>query len=290
MQVPIGESYILIDIPMSNCINSGIRKVFVLTQFNSCSLNAHLSRTYNFGNGVNFGGGFMEVLAVTQIPRESGSKWFQGTTDAIRRFTWVFEDAKNKSIEHIMIIYGDHLCRMDYMQLVETHSENNADITISYVPMDERKTTLLGLSCSGASDHGLMKIDRRGMITEFVGKPNEVDVNAMRVDTSLLGLSAEEAEKYPFLSPMGVFVFRTEVLLKLLRLSCPCCNDLESEIIPSSLRDHIVQVINNPNHGIECSYANEVNLLSVLDAFVSCACELGGLHVSLSKPRKHRKW
>ncbi|KAG2390477.1 Glucose-1-phosphate adenylyltransferase large subunit [Vigna angularis] len=199
--------------------------------FNSCSLNAHLSRTYNFGNGVNFGGGFVEVLAATQTPGESGSKWFQGTADAVRRFTWVFEDAKNKNIEHIMIISGDHLCRMDYMQLVETHNKNNADITVSCVPMDD----------SGASDHGLMKIDRRGMITEFVGNPNEVDVNAMRVDTTLLGLSEEEAEKYPFLSPMGVFVFRTEVLLKLLRWSCPSCNDLESEIIPSSLRDHKVQ-------------------------------------------------
>ncbi|XP_047160361.1 glucose-1-phosphate adenylyltransferase large subunit 1-like [Vigna umbellata] len=229
--VPIGGSYRLIDIPMSNCINSGIRKVYVLTQFNSCSLNAHLSRTYNFGNGVNFGGGFVEVLAATQTPGESGSKWFQGTADAVRQFTWVFEDAKNKNIENIMIISGDHLCRMDYMQLVEKHSENNADITVSCVPMDE----------SGASDHGLMKIDRKGMITEFVGKPNEVDVNAMRVDTTLLGLSEEEAEKYPFLSPMGVFVFRTEVLLKLLRWSCPSGNDLESEIIPSSLRDHKVQ-------------------------------------------------
>ncbi|WVZ13659.1 hypothetical protein V8G54_011225 [Vigna mungo] len=140
-----------------------------------CPLNAHLSHTYNFGNGVNFGGGFVEVLAATQIPGEFGSKWFQGTTDVVRRFTWVFEDAKNKSTEHIMIIYGDHLCRMDYMQLVETHSENNVDITVSCVPMDE----------------------------------------------SLLGLSAEEAEKYPFLSLMRVFVFRTEVLLKLLRWSCP---------------------------------------------------------------------
>ncbi|XP_027940123.1 glucose-1-phosphate adenylyltransferase large subunit 1-like [Vigna unguiculata] len=229
--VSIGGCYRLIDIPMSNCINSGIRKVYVLTQFNSFSLNAHLSRTYNIKNGVNFGGGFVEVLAATQTPGESGSKWFQGTADAVRRFIWVFEDAKNKNIEHIMIISGDHLCRMDYLKLVEQHSANNADITVSCVPMDE----------SGAYDHGLMKIDKRGRVTEFLENPNEADVNAMRVDTTLLGLSAEEAEKYPFISPMGVFVFRTEVLLKLLRWSCPSCNDLESEIIPSSLRDHKVQ-------------------------------------------------
>ncbi|XP_068474643.1 glucose-1-phosphate adenylyltransferase large subunit 1-like [Phaseolus vulgaris] len=229
--VPIGGCYRLIDVPMSNCINSGIRKVYVLTQFNSFSLNGHLSRTYNSGNGVNFGGGFVEVLAATQTPGESGSKWAQGTADAVRRFIWVFEDAKNKNIEHIMIIPGDHLCRMDYMKLVEKHNASKADITVSCVPMDE----------SGALDHGVMKIDRNGRITEFVENLNETDVNTMRVDTRLLGLSAEDAEKYPFISPMGVFVFRTEVLLKLLRWSCPSCNDLGSELIPSSLRDHKVQ-------------------------------------------------
>ncbi|CAJ1972468.1 unnamed protein product [Sphenostylis stenocarpa] len=97
------------------------------------------------------------------------------------------------------------------------------------------------LSCSRASEYGLMKIDRKGRITQFLENPNESDVNAMRVDTSVLGLSAEEAEKYPFISPMGVSVFRTETLLKLLRLTCPSGNDLGSEIIPSSLRDHKVQ-------------------------------------------------
>ncbi|TKY57693.1 Glucose-1-phosphate adenylyltransferase large subunit [Spatholobus suberectus] len=214
--VPIGGCYRLIDIPMSNCINSGIRKVYVLTQYNSFSLNGHLSRTYNFGNGVNFGGGFVEVLAATQTPGEAGKKWFQGTADAVRRFIWVFGDAKNKNIEHILIISGDHLCRMDYMKLVE-------------------------LSSSLASDYGLMKIDRKGRITQFVEEQTASDVKAMRVDTTLLGLTAEEAQKYPYIAPMGVSVFRTETLLKLLRWSCPSCNDFGSEIIPSALRDHKVQ-------------------------------------------------
>ncbi|KAI3962891.1 hypothetical protein MKW92_026898, partial [Papaver armeniacum] len=89
--VPIGGNYRLIDVPMSNCINSGINKIFVLTQFNSASLNRHLARTYNLGNGVNFGDGFVEVLAATQTPGETGMKWFQGTADAVRQFTWVFE-------------------------------------------------------------------------------------------------------------------------------------------------------------------------------------------------------
>ncbi|KAK7383015.1 hypothetical protein VNO78_28680 [Psophocarpus tetragonolobus] len=229
--VPIGGCYRLIDIPMSNCINSGIRKVYALTQYNSCSLNGHLSRTYNFGNGVNFGGGFVEVLAATQTPGEAGDKWFQGTADAVRRFIWVFEDFKNKNIEHILIISGDHLCRMDYMKLVEKHIGTNADITVSCVPMDE----------SRASDYGLMKIDKKGQITQFIEKPKRSDVKAMRVDATFLGLSAEEAQKHPYIASMGVFVFRTETLLKLLRLSCPSCNDFGSEIIPSALSDHKVQ-------------------------------------------------
>ncbi|KOM49147.1 hypothetical protein LR48_Vigan07g285100 [Vigna angularis] len=187
-------------------------------------------------------------------------------------------DAKNKNIEHIMIISGDHLCRMDYMQLVETHNKNNADITVSCVPMDD----------SGASDHGLMKIDRRGMITEFVGNPNEVDVNAMRVDTTLLGLSEEEAEKYPFLSPMGVFVFRTEVRLKLLRWSCPSCNDLESEIIPSSLRDHKVQAYMFKNYWkdigtIKSFFEANLDLTEqIVDAIISHGCYLNHCKVQHS--------
>ncbi|XP_027368181.1 glucose-1-phosphate adenylyltransferase large subunit 1-like [Abrus precatorius] len=229
--VPIGGCYRLVDIPMSNCINSGIRKVYVLTQYNSFSLNAHLSRTYNFGNGVNFGDGFMEILAATQTPGEAGKKWFQGTADAVRQFTWVFEDAKNKNIEHILIISGDHLCRMDYMKFVEKHIGTNADITVSCVPMDE----------SRASEYRLMKIDRKGRITQFAEKPKGSDLKEMHVDTTILGLSAEEAKEHSYIASMGVYVFRTETLLKLLRWSCPSCNDFGSEIIPSALRDHKVQ-------------------------------------------------
>ncbi|KAJ1384900.1 Trimeric LpxA-like superfamily [Sesbania bispinosa] len=229
--VPIAGCYRLIDIPMSNCINSGMRKVYVLTQYNSFSLNGHLSRTYNFGNGVNFGDGFVEVLAATQTPGEAGSKWFQGTADAVRRFIWVFEDAKNKNIEHILIISGDHLCRMDYMKLLEKHVASNAEITVSCVPMDD----------SRASDFGLMKTDRKGRIIEFAEQPKGLDLKAMQADTTLLGLSAEEAQKYPYIASMGVYVFRTETLLKLLRWSCPSCNDFGSELIPSALKDHKVQ-------------------------------------------------
>lgn len=229
--VPIGGCYRLIDVPMSNCINSGIKKIFILTQFNSFSLNRHLARTYNLGNGVNFGDGFVEVLAATQTPGEAGKRWFQGTADAVRQFTWVFEDAKNKSVEHILILSGDHLYRMDYMEFVQKHIDSNADITVSCVPMDD----------SRASDYGLMKMDDTGRIVQFSEKPKGPDLKAMQVDTSLLGLSDQEARKYPYIASMGVYVFRTDVLLKLLRWSYPSCNDFGSEIIPSAVKEHNVQ-------------------------------------------------
>ncbi|XP_031478192.1 glucose-1-phosphate adenylyltransferase large subunit 1-like [Nymphaea colorata] len=229
--VPIGGCYRLIDVPMSNCINSGINKIFIMTQFNSASLNRHLARTYNFGNGVNFGDGFVEVLAATQTPGESGMNWFQGTADAVRQFIWVFEDAKNKKVEHILILSGDHLYRMDYMDFVQRHVDTGADITVSCVPMDD----------SRACDYGLMKIDEKSRVVNFAEKPKGADLKAMQVDNTLLGLSPQEAKKYPYIASMGVYVFRTSVLLKLLRWRYPTANDFGSEIIPAAVKDHNVQ-------------------------------------------------
>ncbi|KAL6995708.1 Glucose-1-phosphate adenylyltransferase large subunit 2, chloroplastic/amyloplastic [Sarracenia purpurea var. burkii] len=229
--VPIGGCYRLIDVPMSNCINSGIRKIFILTQFNSFSLNRHLARTYNFGNGITFGDGFVEVLAATQTPGEAGKRWFQGTADAVRQFIWVFEAAKNKNVEHIVILSGDHLYRMDYMDFVQKHIDTHADITVSCVPMDD----------SRASDYGLMKTDKTGRIIHFAEKPKGPALKQMRVDTSVLGLSDQDAAKYPYIASMGVYVFKTDVLLKLLRWRYPSCNDFGSEIIPSAVSDHNVQ-------------------------------------------------
>ncbi|KGN59984.1 glucose-1-phosphate adenylyltransferase large subunit 1 [Cucumis sativus] len=229
--VPIGGCYRLIDIPMSNCINSGIEKIFVLTQFNSFSLNRHLARIYNFGNGVNFGDGFVEVLAATQTSGETGKKWFQGTADAVRQFIWLFEDAKTKNVEHTLILSGDHLYRMDYMDFVQRHIDTNADITVSCIPMDD----------SRASDYGLMKIDDTGRILDFAEKPKGSDLEAMQVDTTVLGLSDEDARKNPYIASMGVYVFRTDLLLKLLTWSYPACNDFGSEIIPAAVKDYKVQ-------------------------------------------------
>ncbi|CAD5166896.1 unnamed protein product [Musa acuminata subsp. malaccensis] len=241
--VPIGGCYRLIDIPMSNCINSGINKIFIMTQFNSASLNRHISRTYNFGNGINFGDGFVEqVLAATQTPGEAGMNWFQGTADAVRQFTWVFEDNKNKNIEHILILSGDQLYRMDYMDLtnylndhvlwnMQKHVDTGADITVSCVPVGH----------SRASDYGLVKIDEAGRIIQFFEKPKGADLEAMNDNGTFLRLSHQDAMKYPYIASMGVYVFKRDVLLKLLRWNYPKCNDFGSEILPSAVEEHNVQ-------------------------------------------------
>ncbi|XP_019180648.1 PREDICTED: glucose-1-phosphate adenylyltransferase large subunit 3, chloroplastic/amyloplastic [Ipomoea nil] len=229
--VPIGGAYRLIDVPMSNCINSGINKVYILTQFNSASLNRHLARAYNFGSGVTFGDGYVEVLAATQTPGEAGKRWFQGTADAVRQFHWLFEDPRSKDIEDVLILSGDHLYRMDYMDFVQSHRQSGADITISSLPIDDRR----------ASDFGLMKIDDKGRVLFFSEKPKGDDLKAMAVDTSVLGLSQEEAKQKPYIASMGVYVFKKEILLNLLRWRFPTANDFGSEIIPASAREFFIQ-------------------------------------------------
>ncbi|KAE9591444.1 putative glucose-1-phosphate adenylyltransferase [Lupinus albus] len=212
---------------MSNCINSGINKVYILTQFNSFSLNKHIAHAYNSGSGVTFGDGYVEVLAATQTPGEAGKSWFQGTADAVRQFHWLFEDKRSKDIEDILILSGDHLYRMDYMDFVQNHRESKADITISSLPMDD----------SRASDFGLMKIDNKGRVLSFSEKPKGTDLKAMQVDTTVLGLSRDEAEKKPYIASMGVYVFKKDILLNLLRWRFPTANDFGSEIIPASVKE-----------------------------------------------------
>ncbi|KAG6502833.1 hypothetical protein ZIOFF_035121 [Zingiber officinale] len=229
--VPIGGAYRLIDVPMSNCINSGINKVYILTQFNSASLNRHIARAYNLGNGVSFGDGYVEVLAATQTPGEHGKRWFQGTADAVRQFHWLFDDAKAKYINDVLILSGDHLYRMDYMDLIQSHRQSGADITVSSMPMDG----------SRASDFGLMKIDSIGKITSFSEKPKGEDLQAMEVDTTILGLSKEEAAQKPYIASMGVYVFKKDLLLDLLRSQFATSNDFGSEIIPACANEYFVK-------------------------------------------------
>jgi glucose-1-phosphate adenylyltransferase len=211
--VPLAGKYRLIDIPVSNCINSEIFKIYVLTQFNSASLNRHIAQTYNFSG---FSDGFTEVLAAQQTPENPN--WFQGTADAVRQYIWLLEEW---NVDEYVILSGDHLYRMDYREFVARHRETNADITLSVVPMDEQR----------ASDFGLMKIDGAGRVVDFSEKPTGADLTAMQVDTGILGLTPEQAKQSPYIASMGIYVFKKEVLIKLLKESLDQ-TDFGKEIIP----------------------------------------------------------
>ncbi|NDJ20279.1 glucose-1-phosphate adenylyltransferase [Nostoc sp. B(2019)] len=220
--VPVAGKYRLIDIPVSNCINSEIFKIYVLTQFNSASLNRHIARTYNF---TGFSDGFVEVLAAQQTPENPN--WFQGTADAVRQYLWLMEEW---DAEEYLILSGDHLYRMDYRLFIQRHRETGADITLSVIPIDERR----------ASDFGLMKIDDSGRVIDFSEKPKGDALIKMRVDTSVLGLTKEQAQLQPYIASMGIYVFKKDVLFKLLRESIER-TDFGKEIIPDASKDYNVQ-------------------------------------------------
>ncbi len=220
--VPIAGKYRLIDIPVSNCINSEIFKIYVLTQYNSASLNRHIARAYNFSG---FTDGFVEVLAAQQT--QENPNWFQGTADAVRQYLWLFQEW---DVEEYLILSGDHLYRMDYRQFVQRHRETGADITLSVLPIDEKR----------ASDFGLLKIDDSGRVVAFSEKPKGEALTQMQVDTTALGLTPEAAKQNPYIASMGIYVFKKDALTKLLN-EAPERTDFGKEIIPASAKDYNVQ-------------------------------------------------
>jgi len=219
--VPLGANYRLIDIPVSNCINSGVNKIYCLTQFNSASLNRHLSQAYNSNVGGYLDKGFVEVLAAQQSPQNPN--WFQGTADAVRQYMWLFEEAMAGGIEDFLILSGDHLYRMNYQEFVAAHRTANAAITVAALPCAEKQ----------AQAFGLMKIDATGRIVEFAEKPTGEALQAMKIDTTVLGLDAERAAEMPYLASMGIYVMKGELLKKLLE-SNSAANDFGSEVIPAA--------------------------------------------------------
>src|SRR3954470_17053447 len=220
--VPLGGKYRLVDVPISNCINSDVIRMFVLTQFNSASLNRHIATTYRFSP---FADGFVEVLAAEQTP-ESG-EWFQGTADAVRQ---VLPHIRDWRIDTLLILSGDHLYRMDYRKFLARHYETNADITVSVIPI--RPDT--------ASEFGLLKTDNAGRIIEFREKPTGDALEAMRVDTTSMGLTAEEAVARPYLASMGIYVFKYDRLEALLAEDRARL-DFGKEVIPGSISKYNVQ-------------------------------------------------
>ncbi len=215
--VPLGGKYRLIDVPISNCINSDVVKIFVLTQYNSASLNRHVSQTYRFSA---FSDGFVEILAAEQ--RADSPQWFQGTADAVRQ---VLPHVDIWNIDTILILSGDHLYRMDYRDFLRRHDETDADVTISVVPCGRDE----------ASEFGLMKCDETGRVTEFSEKPKGEALDAMQVDTSkLFKISPEQAEARPFLASMGIYVFKYEYLKKMLEENDEWV-DFGRELIPAAI-------------------------------------------------------
>lgn len=220
--VPLAGKYRLIDIPVSNCINSEIVKIYVLTQFNSASLNRHLARTYNFSG---FSEGFVEVLAAQQTSENPG--WFQGTADAVRQYLWLLQEW---DVDEYLILSGDHLYRMDYSLFIQHHRESNADITLSVIPIDEKR----------ASSFGLLKIDDHGRVIDFSEKPKGDALKQMQVDTTVLGLNPQQAKESPYIASMGIYIFKKDVLDKLLQDNQEQ-TDFGKEIIPASANDYNVK-------------------------------------------------
>jgi glucose-1-phosphate adenylyltransferase len=207
--VPLGGKYRLIDIPLSNCINSGIYRIDVLTQFNSHSLHRHINQTYNFDK---FHTGFVEILAAEQTPVISQG-WYQGTADAIRKQLFQIRASRAK---YVLVLAGDHLYRMDYGPMTEFHWDNGADITVAVQPVSREETAALGILKRGTDNR----------ITDFVEKPK---------DPALLEsfVSRPDPEK-PFLCSMGIYFFNVEVLIDLL-VNNPRFDDFGGDIIPHAI-------------------------------------------------------
>ena len=220
--VPLGGKYRLVDIALSNCINSDILRTFVLTQYNSASLNRHIAQTYRFSQ---FSNGFVEIIAAEQTPESP--QWFQGTADAVRQ---VLPHIRDWGIDTLLILSGDHLYHMDYRQFLQRHNESNADVTVSVIACDER----------AASEFGLLKTDENGRIIEFKEKPKGDELLSMRVDTTKLGLDANEAQRRPYLASMGIYVFKYDRLEQLLGED-PSRLDFGKNVIPAAIAAGDVQ-------------------------------------------------
>ena len=218
--VPLAGKYRLVDIPISNCINSGLRRIYLLTQFNSASLHRHISQSYKFDM---FSGGFVEILAAEQT--FSDTSWYQGTADAVRKNLLHF---LNHDFDYLLILSGDQLYRMDFRSIIAEHMEAESDITVSTIPVPRDQ----------ARAFGIMQMDASKRITRFVEKPKDPAVlDSLRVDRAVqeqLGLDPKEDY---LLASMGIYLFNREVVLKLLDNTH---TDFGKHIIPTAINSHKV--------------------------------------------------
>ena len=216
--VPIAGKYRLVDIPISNCINSNINRMWVLTQFNSASLNKHIKNTYQFSQ---FSSGFVDILAAEQTPDNQG--WFQGTADAVRQCLRHIEQYES---EYILILSGDQLYQMDFQKMIDTHHAAGADISIATIPVGDRE----------ASEFGIMKVDEEGLITSFIEKPSKELLPDWVSDTG----EAMKSKGRNYLASMGIYIFSRKLLYDLLLEVHPAATDFGKEIMPGSISSYKV--------------------------------------------------
>jgi glucose-1-phosphate adenylyltransferase len=212
--VPVGGKYRLVDIPISNCLNSGIKRIYVLTQFNSASLNRHIKNTYNFDV---FSNGFVDILAAEQTAQNTD--WFQGTADAVRQSIHHME---NHSYEYVLILSGDQLYQMDYSEMLELHIKQQADLTVATIPVIDRDAT----------GFGIMKTNSDGLIDSFVEKPATEELEKWKSEVP----EPYKSQGKNYLASMGIYIFNRETLIRLFNEN-PNATDFGKEIIPKTLNE-----------------------------------------------------
>jgi glucose-1-phosphate adenylyltransferase len=218
--VPLAGKYRLVDIPISNCINSGYRRIYVLTQFNSTSLHSHISRTYKFDH---FSSGFVEILAAQQTFTDTS--WYEGTADAVRKNLMHF---LNHDFDYLLILSGDQLYRMDFEAVIQQHQATGAEITIATLPV--------GRADAGAL--GIMQVDEQSRITRFVEKPKDPALlDTFRLPAAAQAKLGGDPAKESFLASMGIYVFNRELICSL--LDNPL-SDFGKHIIPHAINNHRV--------------------------------------------------
>jgi glucose-1-phosphate adenylyltransferase len=216
--VPIGGKYRLVDIPISNCINSNINRMFVLTQYNSASLNKHIKNTYQFSA---FSSGFVDILAAEQTP--DNPAWFQGTADAVRQS---IRHIEKNDFEYVLILSGDQLYQMDFAEMFQTHVDSGSDITIATIPVTEKE----------APEFGILKSNDQNDITSFIEKPSKEILPEWESDT---GKEMKEMGRN-HLASMGIYIFNRNLLFSLLQEERKDAADFGKEIIPESISKYKV--------------------------------------------------
>jgi len=215
--VPLAGKYRLVDIPISNCINSGLRRIYLLTQFNSASLHRHISQSYKFDH---FAGGFVEILAAEQTYADTS--WYQGTADAVRKNMIHF---MNHEWDYLLILSGDQLYRMDFRRIIEQHMETNADITVATIPVGRRE----------AGSLGIMQIDAERRITRFVEKPKDpAMLDPFKLPPEWYAALGIKGEGDLFPASMGIYVFNRDIIRRLLDNTL---TDFGKHIIPNAIKD-----------------------------------------------------